>query len=281
MNPPKYVQIDASIYADNRVALLMRKHGAIGMAVYVYCLVEIGRQSNYPDMQISVDDIFIEAGAITNGIEYESFKAVTDDLFRIGLLQKTKDGAYSNGFNKRTGKDLLANYKRSISQAGVPKPKTDLKEPNLEPKNPQNDHKCVKTDLKDANLGESDPKKEPKKAKGESNIDAIVAHWNAEAKSMKCMKVTPDIVKAVAKVEKAYSFVEIQSTISNYHAVVKDDGCFFSYKWNLGEFLSRQNGFPVFYGDRDEIMAKYRKSGGKTVNPDQPKTRKELLDAYK
>ena len=49
--------------------------------------------------------------------------------------------------------------------------KTDLKEPNLEPKNPQNDHKCVKTDPKDANLGESEPKKEHKKAKCEPKDD--------------------------------------------------------------------------------------------------------------
>jgi hypothetical protein len=48
----------------------------------------------------------------------------------------------------------------------------------------------------------------------------------------------------------------------------------------LGEFLSRANGFPVFYGDRDEIIGKYRKLVGKNANPEQPKTRKELLEVY-
>lgn len=135
MNPPKYAQIDVGIYADNRVALMMRTHGAVGMGIYIYCLVEIGRQSNYPNMQICVDDIFIEAGAFTNGVEPETFKKVIDDLFRIGLLLKNDDGcAYSNGFNKRTGKDLLANYMRSVTQAGKPKQKTSTKAPEKKPK---------------------------------------------------------------------------------------------------------------------------------------------------
>jgi hypothetical protein len=37
----------------------------------------------------------------------------------------------------------------------------------------------------------------------------------------------------------------------------------------------------VFAGDRDEIIDKYRKSVGKNANPEQPKSRKELLEAYK
>ena len=57
---------------------------------------------------------------------------------------------------------------------------------------------------------------------------------------------------------------------------MNDPDCFFSYKWNLAEFLSRQNGFPVFAGDPTEILAKYR-INGKTQ---APKSRKELLEVY-
>ena len=109
----------------------------------------------------------------------------------------------------------------------------------------------------------------------------IIECWNAHAKSLRCMKSTNAIEKAVAKLCKEYALDEIQQSIENYHSVLNDPACFFSYKWNLGEFLSRANGFPVFYGDRDEIIGKYRKSGGKNANPEQPKTRKELLEAYK
>ena len=108
----------------------------------------------------------------------------------------------------------------------------------------------------------------------------IIECWNANAKSLRCMKATNAIEKAIAKLCKEYTIDEIKQGIENYHSVLNDPACFFSYKWNLGEFLSRANGFPVFYGDRDEIIDKYRKSVGKNANPEQPKTRKELLEVY-
>jgi len=88
----------------------------------------------------------------------------------------------------------------------------------------------------------------------------IIECWNAHAKSLRCMKLTNAIEKAIVKLCKEYTLDEIQQSIENYHSVLNDPACFFSYKWNLGEFLSRQNGFPVFAGDRDEIIGKYRKS---------------------
>lgn len=258
MNPPKYAQIDVGIYADNRVALMMRTHGAVGMGIYIYCLVEIGRQSNYPNMQICVDDIFIEAGAFTNGVEPETFKKVIDDLFRIGLLLKDDDGyAYSNGFNKRTGKDLLANYMRSVTQAGKPKQKTSTNEVDSEPETPA-------------------PKPEPK-PKQPSYASEIIEHWNAKAQSLRCKKLTSDIEKAVAKRCKEYTLAEIKQGIENYHAIVNDPDCFFSYQWNLAEFLSRANGFPVFSGERDEIVGKYRKdTAPKPEPPQRVKTPEEI-----
>jgi len=131
-----------------------------------------------------------------------------------------------------------------------------------------------------AKLG-NEPEPAPKKPKHTSLAPEIIEHWNANAKSLRCKKLTSDIEKAVAKRCKEYTIDEIKQGIENYHSVLNDPACFFSYKWNLGEFLSRANGFPVFYGDRDEIIGKYRKSVGKNANPEQPKSRKELLEAYK
>jgi hypothetical protein len=122
-------------------------------------------------------------------------------------------------------------------------------------------------------------KPEPKSIKPMKRLPTqeIIECWNAHAKSLRCMKLTNAIEKAIAKLCKEYSLDEIQQSIENYHSVLNDPACFFSYKWNLGEFLSRANGFPVFYGDRNEIIGKYRKSVGKNANP---KSRKELLEVY-
>lgn len=105
------------------------------------------------------------------------------------------------------------------------------------------------------------PKPEPKPIKPmeRAPIQEVVECWNDNAKSFRCAKVTSDIEKAVAKRYKEYTLAEIKQGIENYHAVINDHASFFTYKWNLAEFLSRANGFPVFAGDRDEILAKYRK----------------------
>lgn len=102
------------------------------------------------------------------------------------------------------------------------------------------------------------PKPEPK-PKQPSYASEIIEHWNAKAQSFRCKKLTSDIEKAVAKRCKEYTLAEIKQGIENYHAIVNDPDCFFSYQWNLAEFLSRANGFPVFFGERDEIVGKYRK----------------------
>ena len=101
-------------------------------------------------------------------------------------------------------------------------------------------------------------KPEPK-PKQPSYASEIIEHWNAKAQSLRCKKLTSDIEKAVAKRCKEYTLAEIKQGIENYHAIVNDPDCFFSYQWNLAEFLSRANGFPVFSGERDEIVGKYRK----------------------
>ena len=58
--------------------------------------------------------------------------------------------------------------------------------------------------------------------------------------------------------------------------MINDHASFFTYKWNLAEFLSRKNGFPVFAGDRDEILAKYRKD--KNAGAAKQMSRIELIN---
>lgn len=127
---------------------------------------------------------------------------------------------------------------------------------------------------KSAQARQADPGPAPKPIKPMERvpIQEVVECWNDNAKSFRCAKVTSDIEKAIRKQLKDYSLEEIQQGIENYHAVINDNASFFTYKWNLAEFLSRANGFPVFSGDRDEIVGKYRKTKGKenlidTKNP--------------
>jgi hypothetical protein len=252
MNAPRYVQIDTAIFANPRVGILLRKHGAAGLGVFVYYLVELGRQADDVNVSIDADSVFCEGAACALGIDIDDFNVITSELLRIGLLCSDGGRIFSAGFNKRTGKEILANIKRSET-------------------------------LKSKTTPEPDPKPKTKSINPMKRLPTqeIIECWNAHAKSLRCMKATNAIEKAIVKLCKEYSLEEIQQSIENYHSVLNDPACFFSYKWNLGEFLSRANGFPVFYGDRDEIIGKYRKSGGKNANPEQPKTRKELLEAYK
>jgi hypothetical protein len=250
MNAPRYVQIDTAIFANPRVGILLRKHGAAGLGVFVYYLVELGRQASDVNVSIDADSVFCEGAACALGIDIDDFNVITSELLRIGLLCSDGGRIFSAGFNKRTGKEILANIKRSetLKSKTTPEPKPKTKSINPMKRLPTQE---------------------------------IIECWNAHAKSLRCMKATNAIEKAIAKLCKEYSLDEIQQSIENYHSVLNDPACFFSYKWNLGEFLSRANGFPVFAGDRDEIIGKYRKSVGKNANPEQPKTRKELLEAYK
>ena len=241
MNAPRYVQIDTAIFANPRVGILLRKHGAAGLGVFVYYLVELGRQASDVNVSIDADSVFCEGAACALGIDIDDFNVITSELLRIGLLCSDGGRIFSAGFNKRTGKEILANIKRSETL----KSKTT-------------------------------PDPEPKKPKQPSPAPEIIEHWNANAKALRCKKLTSDIEKAVAKRCKEYTIDEIKQGIENYHAIVNDPDCFFSYKWNLAEFLSRSNGFPVFAGDPTEILAKYR-INGKTQ---APKSRKELLEVY-
>jgi len=241
MNAPRYVQIDTAIFANPRVGILLRKHGAAGLGVFVYYLVELGRQAGDVNVSIDADSVFCEGAACALGIDIDDFNVITSELLRIGLLCSDGGRIFSAGFNKRTGKEILANIKRSETLKSKTTPEPD-----------------------------------PKKPKQPNPAPEIIEHWNANAKSLRCKKLTSDIEKAVAKRCKEYTIDEIKQGIANYHAIVNDPDCFFSYKWNLAEFLSRSNGFPVFAGDPTEILAKYR-INGKTQ---APKSRKELLEVY-
>lgn len=136
MNAPRYVQIDTAIFANPRVGILLRKHGAAGLGVFVYYLVELGRQASDVNVSIDADSVFCEGAACALGIDIDDFNVITSELLRIGLLCSDGGRIFSAGFNKRTGKEILANIKRSetLKSKTTPDPKPKPKKPKSEQK---------------------------------------------------------------------------------------------------------------------------------------------------
>ena len=238
-----YFRHDYSARNDQKLIELEIEHGAhIGYALW-FKLLEVMGEANglLPKSKLSLF-------AYAMRIDMDQLNKLICTCERIGLLVDTGD-VY---INKRFYGEYSKIQSRSKINSDNAKKRWDkeVPEPAPRPKQP-------------------------------SLAPEIIEYWNANAKSLKCKKLTSDIEKAVAKRCKEYTIDEIKQGIENYHSVLNDPDCFFSYKWKLAEFLSRANGFPVFYGDRNEIIGKYRKSVGKNANPEQPKTRKELLEAYK
>jgi hypothetical protein len=87
------------------------------------------------------------------GVDIDDFNVITSELLRIGLLCSDGGRIFSAGFNKRTGKEILANIKRSetlkskTSPESVTKPKKPKAEPKPDPDTPESD--AVKATIED------------------------------------------------------------------------------------------------------------------------------------
>lgn len=71
-----------------------------------------------------------------------------------------------------------------------------------------------------------------------SSINNIFNHWN-DCNIVVHKKITKNIEKAYKKVIKEFTVDEINTAITNYSKIIKDDRYFFKYKWSLDEFLNR------------------------------------------
>lgn len=73
----------------------------------------------------------------------------------------------------------------------------------------------------------------------------ILAFWNTQ-KIIEHKKMTPSIGKQIEKILKSFSEDDIKKAIKNYSAVFHSPRTWWSHKWTLAEFLSREKGFEVF-----------------------------------
>ena len=92
-----------------------------------------------------------------------------------------------------------------------------------------------------------------------ADVNEIVEAWNNTAKICKCRKVTNEIIKAAKKRLETYTLDEIKTIILNYQTILQDENTYFTYAWNLYEFLTRAKSFEYFNDDITVLSAKYRK----------------------
>ena len=105
----------------------------------------------------------------------------------------------------------------------------------------------------------SSPKKETKEKS--KDIYTIFDYWN-NAKVIVHRSMTNKVKGHINSKLAFYSVEEICKTISNYSTVVKEEQYFFTYKWGLGDFLTR--GFDQFKDESEPLKNFLDKAKAKT-----------------
>lgn len=108
--------------------------------------------------------------------------------------------------------------------------------------------------LKDKDISKLDSLKEldknlKSKSKDNSNqdINTIFDYWNSKG-IIKHKELKEDTKKAIKKAIKNYSIDEIIQAIDTYSDILKSN-YYFNYKWNLKDFLNRNNAISTFMED--------------------------------
>lgn len=113
MKNPTFIQIDSGIYGDAKITILMRKHGALGIAIFLYSLIQINHN---PDTGLLIDELFMECAAVQHNADIDDVREVVSKLINLGLLYEDSGLYHSIGYDKRTGTYIEANIKRSETQ---------------------------------------------------------------------------------------------------------------------------------------------------------------------
>ena len=105
---------------------------------------------------------------------------------------------------------------------------------------------------------------------GKDNIYSIIEHWNSQG--IKTLEERESNIRKktsskIAKQLKDYPVDEIYEAIGNYSIILKDDKYFFSYSWQLWEFLDRglvnfltkNEPFKNYLSDKDKGSTKEEK----------------------
>ncbi|MDC4246027.1 hypothetical protein [Clostridium perfringens] len=129
--------------------------------------------------------------------------------------------------------------------------------------------------LKDKDISKLDLLKEldknlKSKSKDNSNqdISTIFDYWNSKG-IIKHKELKEDTKKAIKKAIKNYSIDEIKKAIDTYSEILKSE-YYFTYKWNLKDFLNRNNAISTFMEDGSN-KANYEEWKNKNKPKEEPK----------
>ncbi|MFH5796493.1 hypothetical protein ACHM2U_13780 [Clostridium perfringens] len=118
-------------------------------------------------------------------------------------------------------------------------------------------------------------KKQSNNIYSSNDIEEIFNYWNNK-KIIKHNNLREDIKKAIKKAIKNYSIDEIRQAIDTYSEILKSE-YYFTYKWNLKDFLNRNNAISTFMEDGSN-KANYEEWKNKNKQKEEPKRRGTNLD---
>ena len=75
--------------------------------------------------------------------------------------------------------------------------------------------------------------------KEKTTIKQLISFVRNHYKPKESKKLTDDIINAIKAALKDYSEEEIIKAIRNYAEILKNNNCYFKYKWTLRDFLKR------------------------------------------
>jgi len=116
-------------------------------------------------------------------------------------------------------------------------------------------------------------------------IYAIFEHWNAK-KIVAHREMTDKLKGHINSKLEIYSVDEINGAITNYATVLHSDEYQWTYKWSLGEFLTRENGMVKFLDENkplDSLPKKKTpppKGGQPHATPQNPAVPKPPTDFF-
>ncbi|MGU8953232.1 hypothetical protein ACV311_13225 [Clostridium perfringens] len=113
------------------------------------------------------------------------------------------------------------------------------------------------------------------KSKDNSNqdISTIFDYWNSKG-IIKHKELKEDTKKAIKKSIKNYSINEIKQAIDTYSEILKSE-YYFNYKWNLKDFLNRNNAISTFMEDGSN-KANYEEWKNKNKPKEEPKLKNNI-----
>ena len=168
-------------------------------------------------------------------------------------------------FNKRLDKEAMKQkkWKEKSSKGGKESAKVRWGDRG----NNKGGYKKVKTKTKPLGNSSSPSSSSTSLLNNKEDIYSIIKHWNSQKiKSLEDREsnIRRKTLPKIQKQLKDYSVEEISEAISNYSTILKEDKYFFSYSWQLWEFLDRglvnfltkNNPSKNYLSDKDKSIIK-------------------------